>query len=96
MVISKIFVGLVEPYISYFDTLSLNLKKARIKTPVEEYLSIVIFVTILVLVLSMILGSVFITLFFPPEPTTAAYTYTLSIILSLLIKKKKFAGLQLH
>jgi pilus assembly protein TadC len=74
----KMFGGLTAPYMGYFDALKNNLKRARMPIPVDEYLSLMILGSLLTFILAITLGSFFIsaaTLF-------AAYSFTLSIIIS--------------
>ncbi|NIO20401.1 MAG: hypothetical protein GTN76_06580 [Candidatus Aenigmarchaeota archaeon] len=74
----KLFGGIVKNYADYFDTLKERLKQAGMKYPVEEYLSISLFFSLIVFIAVMLLCSFYITI------TTAYvfYSYTLSIILS--------------
>lgn len=83
----KLFGSLTKPYVDYFDSLNRSLKRSMMRISLHEYLTEIIFLSFLTLMASMILGSVFITLLFPFEPTIF-YTYTLSIIISFI-----FAGM---
>ncbi len=80
----KLFGSLTKPYLDYFDTLNRNLKKAMMEMSLHEYISMIIFGSFITLLVSMVVGSVFITFIFPFEPTIF-YTYTLSIILSFIL-----------
>ena len=74
----KLFGGLVKPYLDYFDTLRERLKQAGMRYSIEEYVSTMIFLSLIVFMVVMLLCSFYITI------TTAYvfYSYTLSIILS--------------
>jgi flagellar protein FlaJ len=80
----SLFGSMVKPYLDYFDTLNRNLKKAMMDISLHEYLSSLIFISFVALLVSIVLGSVFITFLFPLEPTIF-YTYTLSIIISFIL-----------
>ncbi len=75
----RIFGSIVKQYIEYFDTLKINLKRAGFQMTIEEYVSLMCFITLLVFMFSFILGTVYITYFIPH----VAYTYTLGIIIAL-------------
>lgn len=74
----KIFGSLIKPYLGYFDPLREDLRKADMKVNIQEYVSTLLFLSLIILMISVIFGSLFITLFLP----FAAYSYTLSIIIS--------------
>ena len=76
----KIFGGLIEPYLDYFDSLRLNLKKARMMQEIDEYVSLLLLSSTIAFVVIMVFVSFFLTIAIPiPE-----YTVTLSIILSFV------------
>lgn len=77
----RMFGGLTTPYLGYFDSLKANLKKARMLMPVEEYLSVMVLASIVTLVLSLTFGSFFIS----AATMFAAYSFTLSIIISFAL-----------
>ena len=77
----KLFGSIIKPYIGYFDPLKDGLSKAEIKLSIEEYLSTLLLLSLTGFVVSLISGSLLITLFLP----FAAYSYTLSIIISFCI-----------
>ena len=84
-----LFGGLIEPYLGYFDSLKLNLKKAGIMITVHEYLSAVLLYSFIGFIASLVVGSFFISYSMPLLIKTistydAVYYYTLAIILSLL------------
>ncbi len=91
----KIFGEITRPYIGYFDTLKMNLKKAMIKTPVHEYLCNILFYSLVALIVSLITGSFFVTILLGtiiPMNTLneILFAYTFSIVLSLLITATVF------
>ena len=76
----KIFGGIVNPYSDYFDNLSLQLKHAAMKYSSEEYVSILLFSSLIAFIVVILAGSFYITL----TTTYAFYSYTLSIVLSFV------------
>ncbi len=82
----KFFGRLVKPYLSYFDGLGNSLKKGTMKFTAYEYLSILLFLSMVTFMASLLLGSVFITMALAnltAEPLL--FSYTLTIIVSLLL-----------
>ncbi len=77
---SKMFGGLVDPYVGYFDSLKEDLRKAEMAPPLREYLSVLVTASLIAFITVIVVGSLFIT-FLIPSPV---YSYTLSIILSLV------------
>lgn len=83
----KLFGGLTEKYVDYFDSLKTSLKKGKVKYTIHEYLSIIAFVSLLTFIVSLIANTIVIGFTFPyPE-----YIYTLSIILALVFSGVAFA-----
>jgi len=85
-----IFGKLVEPYLDYFDSLRLKLKKAGMTTTVHEYISAIILYSFICFTVSLIAGSFLISYVMPFMTRTissydAVYHYTLSVIISLLV-----------
>ena len=76
----KLFGKIVQPYADYFDTLDAQLKHAKIKHRVEEYLSMVLLASLITFVVVIMAGSFYITI----TTTYAFYSYTLSIVLSFV------------
>jgi flagellar protein FlaJ len=74
----RLFGKLVDSYSDYFDALGAQLKQAGMKYTVEEYVSMVLFYSLLSFVVVILAGSFYITI----TTTHAFYSYTLSIILS--------------
>ncbi len=72
----KIFGGVAKRYADYFESLETSLKKSGMKTPIEEYFSLMLFCSILSFIIVMLLGSFFLTLIL----MDIGYAYTLSII----------------
>ena len=71
---------MVKPYVDYFDTLSANLKKSDMKLVIEQYLSLMLFGSLISLMAVIIVGSMFITIVIPE----VTYSYTLAIIAGLV------------
>ncbi len=74
----KLFGKLLLPYLSYFDSLGIQIRSTRMKISVHEYVCIVFFASILAFIISLITGSILI----PLLAENAPYSYTLAIILS--------------
>lgn len=85
----KLFGKLTKPYLGYFDSLNNNIRRSMTGTSLHEYLCTVVFFSFIGLILSMLVGSVFITILFWTEPTIF-YSYTLSIIVSFIIAGMTF------
>jgi len=77
----RVFGKIVEPYLDYFDPLEVKMRHAQIRMSLEEYLSMALFSSLLAFMVSMIIGSFFVTAF----TARAAFSYTLSIIISFLL-----------
>ncbi len=73
-----IFGKIVDPYKDYFDALSSQLKQASMKYTVAEYVSMLLFSSLITFIVVITAGSFYITL----TTTYAFYSYTLSIVLS--------------
>jgi archaellum biogenesis protein FlaJ (TadC family) len=76
----KLFGSLIEPYVDNFDLLKFQLRQARMKYSVEEYLSMMLLFSFIAFIITILLGSFYITL----TTQYAAYAYTFSIIISML------------
>ena len=87
----RLFGALLKPYINYFDGLSTELKRGMIKASAEEYLSLLLFASLIVFVVSLLAGSIFISLSLAAA-ASALYSYTLAIIVSLLLSGAVFAA----
>jgi len=74
----KLFGSIVVSYSDYFDNLRTQLRYAKMKHSVEEYVSILMFLSLITFAFVIMAGSFYITL----TTTRAFYSYTLSIILS--------------
>ncbi len=83
----KLFGKLVDPYTDYFDALRLQLKHARMKYSVEEYVSMILFSSLLAFIVVILAGSFYITI----TTSYAFYSYTLSIVLSIVAAGGTFA-----
>ena len=83
----KIFGKIITPYEDYFESLSQNMKKSGMKSTVGQYLSMTIFASLLSLLLITMFGSLFITLLLQE----AGYSFTLSIIAGIVTSALVFA-----
>lgn len=83
----KLFGSVIQPYLGYFDPLRDSLRKAEMRITLEEYLSVLLFLCLITLMASVMAGSLLITLFL----VFAAYSYTLSIIISFGLAAGVFA-----
>jgi len=84
-----LFGKMLEPYLSYFDTLKLNLKKVGVRTPVNEYVCALILYSLIGFIVALIVGSLVFAYFIPMLTNNisgydAVYSYTLSIIIAIL------------
>lgn len=77
---SRMFGGLVGPYVGYFDSLKEDLRKAEMAPTIQEYLSMLLTASLIAFMAVIVVGSLFIT-FLIPSPV---YSYTLSIIISIV------------
>ncbi len=75
---AKTFGSLIKPYIGYFDSLKVNLRKAEMPYSIEEYMSMLLFTSMLTFMFVVIFGSVFISI----VTLFAAYALTLSFIVA--------------
>ena len=82
----KTFGGLITPYMDYFDPLEVKLRSSRLKYTMEEYLSLALFSSILAFMITMILGSFFVTVF----TGGAVFSYTFSIIIAFFLSGVSF------
>jgi flagellar protein FlaJ len=76
----RVFGGVVAPYLDSFDPLETKLRSADMKFSLHEYLSMSLFSCLIVFMAAMLFGSFFMTFF----TVQAAFSYTLSIIISFL------------
>ena len=83
----RLFGGLIKPYLVYFESLSTNLKRGMMRTSTHEYVSILIFLSFMSFVVSVIGGSFLISVVMTSVTATesAVFSYTLAIIVSVLI-----------
>ncbi|MFQ5648170.1 MAG: type II secretion system F family protein, partial [Candidatus Aenigmatarchaeota archaeon] len=77
----KMFGSLIAPYLGYFDTLQTNMMKAGMRISLHEYVCVLFMAALLTFIISIILGSFFITF----AIVFTAYSYTLSIIISAIL-----------
>lgn len=83
---NRLFGSIVKPYVGYFDALQTNLKKARMMTPITEYLSSLLLGSLITFMVSVISISVLVAF----SIIDFAYSYTLGIILSIVISGSVF------
>lgn len=76
----RLFGSIVEQYLDYLDVLKLNLKRARMKISVHEYVCVMIFLALIVFVSFLTIGSFFICSVVP----FFGYCFLLSIIMALV------------
>ncbi len=74
----RLFGGIIEPYLDYFDPLEVKMKSASIKMSLKEYLSITLISSLIAFIVSMPIVS-FIFSFITER---AIFSYTLGIIIS--------------
>lgn len=92
----RFFGELLEPYLGYVDSVRVNLKKADIRTPIHEYVSVMAFYALLGFIISLITCSVFVSYglafaYTAPSASDVIYSYTLSIIISFIAAGGTFA-----
>jgi flagellar protein FlaJ len=88
----RLFGGAVEPYLHYFEGLNSNLKRGMFKSTAKEYVSILLFLSMITFMASLIGGSFFIGVALAPRAADAGiYSYTLAIILSILFSGGVFS-----
>ena len=82
----RFFGGFVEPYMMYFEGLGRSLKRGMFRSTTQEYVSILLFTSMIAFIATLITGSVFITIALGNVAISdpAIYSYTLTVILSLL------------
>jgi flagellar protein FlaJ len=76
----RMFGGIIEPYLDYFDPLEVKIKSAYIKFTLLEYVSVALFSSLLTFMITLPVGSFLLTILLA-EPV---FSYTLSIIISFL------------
>jgi flagellar protein FlaJ len=75
----RLFGKIIKPYLDYFDSLKGQLKQGMISYSIDEYLSIILFLSLLSFMIVLLLGSFYITL----TTAYAFYSYTFSILISI-------------
>ncbi len=79
---STLFRPIVEPHIDYFDSLGENLRKGKIPVPVADYMSTILFLTLLTFILSF-LAWAFLGVLLPPDlAANTAYAFTTGFIIA--------------
>ncbi len=82
----RLFGGIIDPYLDYFDPLEVKLKSASIKLSLKEYLSISLLSSLIAFIVSLPVVS-FIFSFITAR---AIFSYTLGIIVSFLLSGASF------
>lgn len=82
----KLFGGFVGPYINYFEGLNSSLKRGMFRQTVEEYVCLIMLFSLMTFIVTIVLGSFFISLSLADAPvaSTVIYSYTLAIIVAVL------------
>jgi flagellar protein FlaJ len=83
----KLFGGITRPYLDYFDGLKTNIKRAGMSFTLHEYISVLSMASLFTLMGAVIFGTVVIAFTIP----SAAYAYTLAIILAMVFAGGVFA-----
>jgi len=76
----NIFGSIIAPYLDSFEPLEAKLRSSRLRFTLKEYISLDFFFTLVAFIVSMILGSFFVTVF----TERAVFSYTFSIIIAML------------
>lgn len=82
----RLFGGIIEPYLDYFDPLEVKMKSANIKLSLKEYLSISLISSLIAFIVSMPIVSFVFSLI----TQRAIFSYTLGIIVSFLMAGASF------
>ncbi len=82
----KLFGKLLLPYLGYFDSLEIQLRSTGMRISIHEYMCQVFLASTLTLLISLIAGSILI----PFLTLNAPYSFTLSIILSIVFTAVAF------
>ncbi|MBI4020222.1 MAG: type II secretion system F family protein [Candidatus Aenigmarchaeota archaeon] len=83
----RLFGGIAEYYLEYFEGVKTSMHKAGMKTQLHDYVSFIFLATSLAFIASLIAGAVFFTLLIP----SPIFTYTTAIIFSFLVTGAVFA-----
>jgi len=81
----RLFGGLAESYKDYFQGLDDKLKRGMVRIPIQEYLARVFFFSFLGFTVSLMGGSIFITIMVSVFSGAAIFGYTLSVIISFFV-----------
>jgi flagellar protein FlaJ len=82
----KIFGSTISPYLDYFEPLEVKIRSAQMKYTLKEYMSLLLFFTLIAFILSMIIGTVFVAVFMEG----AVFSYTFALIITFLISGAVF------
>jgi flagellar protein FlaJ len=83
----RLFGGFIKPYMIYFEGLGRSLKRGMLKSTTEEYVSVILLISMITFIVTSITGSVFITIAMGSVATSdpLIYSYTLTIIIALIL-----------
>lgn len=76
----KLFGRLIAPHLDYFESLDMQLRATRMNISVHEYMSMVLFSSVITFLVALIAGSIFI----PFITFHAPFAFTLSVIISFM------------
>ncbi len=77
---TKLFGKVIEPYLNYFETLKVQMKRARMDYYIKDYMSLLILFSFISFAAVMITASFFLTII----TEYSLYAYTFSIIIAIL------------
>ncbi|MBI4175851.1 MAG: type II secretion system F family protein [Candidatus Aenigmarchaeota archaeon] len=77
----KLFGRLAEYSLDYFDSIKVSMHKAGMRMQLLEYVSLIYLAAAMAFIVSLIGGSIFLTLLIPSAP----FTFTMSIIISFMV-----------
>jgi flagellar protein FlaJ len=83
----RVFGGIIEPYLAYFESLSTNLKRGMMRFSTHEYVSMLLFLSFIGFGISVITGSVLISVMVTSMTASDSFifSYTLAIIISVIV-----------
>ena len=82
----SLFGGMLTPYLDSFDPLEVKLRSSQMAFTLKEYLSLALLFTLIAFIISMLLGSFFVTIF----TERAMFSYTFSIVIAFLVSGATF------
>lgn len=79
---AKLFRPIIEAHIDYFDSLAENLHRGRISQPAPEYMSIILFTSLLTFILSLLAWTFLDFLLLPELASNTAYAFTTGVLIA--------------